>query len=56
MAAYPAVLEAEGGRSRQISEPKASLLYRVSFRTASTTQRDPISKTKHNKNNGKWAK
>ena len=44
-----------GGRSRQISEFQASLVYRVSSRTARTTQRNPVSekqkqkKTKQNK-------
>ena len=40
-----------GGRNRQISEFKASLVYRVSFRTARATQRNPVSK-----NNIKWAR
>jgi hypothetical protein len=35
-----------GGRGRQISEFKASLVYRVSFRTARATQRNPVSKNK----------
>jgi hypothetical protein len=38
-----------GGRGRQISEFEASLLYRVSSRTARATQRNPVSKNK-NKN------
>jgi hypothetical protein len=39
-----------GGRGRQISEFEASLVYRVSSRTARTTQRNPVSKkTKQNK-------
>jgi hypothetical protein len=33
-----------GGRGRQISEFQASLVYRVSFRTARATQRNPVSK------------
>jgi hypothetical protein len=33
-----------GGRSRQISELEASLIYRVSSRTARATQRNPVSK------------
>jgi hypothetical protein len=33
-----------GGRGRQISEFKASLVYRVSSRTARATQRNPASK------------
>jgi hypothetical protein len=35
-----------GGRGRQISELEASLVYRVSSRTAWVTQRNPISKKK----------
>jgi hypothetical protein len=39
-----------GGRGRRISEFKASLVYRVSSRTARATQRNPFSKkTKINK-------
>jgi hypothetical protein len=38
-----------GGRGRQISEFEASLVYRVSSRTARATQRNPVSKNK-NKN------
>ena len=46
------VTQSSGGRGRWISEFKASLVYRVSSRTARTTQRNPISKnkTKQNKN------
>jgi hypothetical protein len=33
-----------GGRGRCISEFEASLVYRVSSRTARTTQRNPVSK------------
>jgi hypothetical protein len=33
-----------GGRGRQISEFVASLVYRVSSRTARATQRNPVSK------------
>jgi hypothetical protein len=33
-----------GGRGRWISEFEASLVYRVSFRTARGTQRNPVSK------------
>jgi hypothetical protein len=41
-----------GGRGRQISEFEASLVYRVSFRTARATQRNPVSKNKQtNKKN-----
>jgi hypothetical protein len=32
-----------GGRGRWISEFEASLVYRVSFRTARATQRNPVS-------------
>jgi hypothetical protein len=41
-----------GGRGRRISEFEASLVYRVSSRTARATQRNPVSnktKQKHNK-------
>jgi hypothetical protein len=41
-----------GGRSRQISEFKTSLVYRVSSRTArATPERNPVSKNKT-----KWKK
>jgi hypothetical protein len=33
-----------GGRGRRISELEASLVYRVSSRTARATQRNPVSK------------
>jgi hypothetical protein len=33
-----------GGRGRQISQFEASLVYRVSFRTARATQRNPVLK------------
>jgi hypothetical protein len=42
-----------GGRGRQISEFKASLVYRVNSRTARATQRNPVSK---NKNKNKFKK
>jgi hypothetical protein len=48
-----------GGRGRQISEFKASLVYRVSSRTARDTQRNPVSKKKSKtktKNNNKQNK
>jgi hypothetical protein len=35
-----------GGRGRQISEFEASLVYRVSARTARAAQRNPVSKNK----------
>jgi hypothetical protein len=38
-----------GGRGRQISEFEASLVYRVSSRTARAIQRNPVSKTKRKK-------
>jgi hypothetical protein len=38
-----------GGRRRWISEFKASLVYRVSFRTARATQRNPVTKKQKNK-------
>jgi hypothetical protein len=38
-----------GGRDRQISEFKASLVYKVSSRTARATQRNPVSKNNNNK-------
>ena len=38
-----------GGRGRQISEFEASLVYRVSSRTARATQRNPVSKPKKKK-------
>jgi hypothetical protein len=34
-----------GGRGRQISEFEASLVYKVSSRTARAIQRNPVSKT-----------
>ena len=38
-----------GGRGRQISEFEASLVYRVSYRTARATQRNPVSKNQKEK-------
>jgi hypothetical protein len=38
-----------GGRGRQISEFEASLVYRVSSRTARATQRNPVWKKKKKK-------
>jgi hypothetical protein len=43
-----------GGTGRQTSEFKANLVYRVSSRTAKTTQRNPVSKT--NKQTNKQTK
>jgi hypothetical protein len=45
-----------GGRGRQISEFKVSLVYRVSSRTARAIQRNPVSKNKQNKNKTKQNK
>ena len=42
-----------GGRGRLISEFKASLVYRVSSRTARAIQRNPVSKKKPNPKNQK---
>jgi hypothetical protein len=44
-----------GGRGRRISEFEASLVYRVSSRTARAIQRNPVSKKIKIKNN-MWAK
>jgi hypothetical protein len=38
-----------GGRGRQITEFEASLVYRVSSRTARAIQRNPVSKKKKKK-------
>jgi hypothetical protein len=38
------------GRDRWISELEASLVYRVSSRTAKATQRNPVSENQKNKN------
>ena len=43
-ACNPSIL---GGRGRQISEFEASLVYRVSSRTARATQRNPVSKNQN---------
>jgi hypothetical protein len=40
-----------GGRGRWTSEFEASLVYRVSFRTARAIQRNPAWKNKKTKNN-----
>jgi hypothetical protein len=40
-----------GGRGRWISEFEASLVYKVSSRTARAIQRNPVSKNKTNKQN-----
>jgi hypothetical protein len=38
-----------GGRGRQFSEFKVSLVYRVSFRTVRATQKNPVSNKQTNK-------
>jgi hypothetical protein len=40
-----------GGRGRQISEFEASLIYKVSSRTARATQRNPVSKNQNKPTN-----
>jgi hypothetical protein len=45
-----------GGRGRRISEFEASLVYRVSFRTARATQRNPVLKNKTTKKTKKKKK
>jgi hypothetical protein len=45
-----------GGRGRWISEFEASLVYRVSSRTARATQRNPVSKKKERKKERKERK
>ena len=45
-----------GGKGRWISELEASLVYRVSSRTARAIQRNPISKKKKNKKKKKKKK
>jgi hypothetical protein len=42
-----------GGRGRQISEFEASLVYKVSSRTARAMQRNPVSKKKKKKKRDK---
>jgi hypothetical protein len=49
----PSTREARG---RQISEFEASLVYRVSSRTAKATQRNPVSKKQKTKNQKKKKK
>jgi hypothetical protein len=51
------LIPALGRQGRRISEFKASLVYRVSSRTARTTQRNPVSENKNkNKNKNKKTK
>jgi hypothetical protein len=45
-----------GGRGRWISEFEASLVYRVSSRTARATQKNPVSKKKKKKKKRKKRK
>jgi hypothetical protein len=45
-----------GGRGRQISEFEASLVYRVSSKTARAIQRNPVSKKTKKKKKGKEIK
>jgi hypothetical protein len=45
-----------GGRGRWISEFKDSLVYKVSFRTARATQRNPVSKNQKKKETNKQKK
>jgi hypothetical protein len=45
-----------GGRGRRISEFEASLVYKVSFRTARVIQRNPVSKNKTKQNKTKQNK
>jgi hypothetical protein len=42
-----------GGKGRQISEFKASLVYRVDSRTARATQRYPVSKKQKKRERGR---
>jgi hypothetical protein len=42
-----------GGKGRRTSEFEASLVYKVSFRTARAIQRNPVSKNKKQNNNNK---
>ena len=43
------IIPALGGRGRQISEFEASLVYKVSSRTARAIQRNPVSKNQKKK-------
>jgi hypothetical protein len=47
------LIPALGGRGRQISDFKSSLVYRVSSRTARATQRNPVSNKQTNKQTNK---
>jgi hypothetical protein len=48
------LIPALGGRGRQISEFEASLVYKVSSRTARATQRNPVSKNQKKKKKVRW--
>jgi hypothetical protein len=48
------VAHALGGRGRWISEFEASLVYKVSSRTASATRRNPVSKNQKKKKKRVW--
>jgi hypothetical protein len=50
------LIPALGGRGRQISEFEASLVYKVSSRTARAIQRNPVSKNKKTKTKTKQNK
>jgi hypothetical protein len=52
----PLILCLLGGRGRQISEFKASLVYKVSSRTARAIQRNPVWKNKQKKQKQKQKK
>jgi hypothetical protein len=45
-----------GGRGRRISEFKASLVYRVSFRIARATQKNPVLENKKKRKKGRKKK
>jgi hypothetical protein len=45
-----------GGRSKQISEFKASLIYKLSSRTARVLQRNPVSKNQKPKSKNQKTK
>jgi hypothetical protein len=51
----PLIPAHSGGRDRQISEFEASLVYKVSSRTARAIQRNPVSEKKKKKTPGHYA-
>ena len=53
MHAFNPSKKGEGGRGRWISEFEASLVYRVSSRTARATQRNPVWKKGKKKDSGR---